>query len=190
MLISVAGAQGAGKSTVMSALPPRYNKVIRKTSRSILSDWDVTLDEVNTDHDLTKRFQHEMLKRKLHDELQHVDTTDIWVTERTFMDLATYTNFSLAMHNVHNDFVNEYYDKCVESCKIYDIIFYLRSGWFDVVADNVRGINKHYSRMVDLVLLDATKTADEQTKTKFVIIDTPDIADRIARIEYEVGMAN
>lgn len=186
MLIAVAGAQGAGKSTVMANLPSQYNKVERKTSRSILADWNVTLDQVNTNYELTKRFQDEMLKRKMDDEAQHCNKSDVWVTERTFMDLATYTNFTLAMHNEHNDFVNEYYEKCVKSCKIYDIIFYLRSGWFNVVADNVRGINEHYSRMVDLVLEDATREAAKLNNTKLVIVDEREVCDRVATIVYEI----
>jgi len=63
MLVAIAGSQGCGKSTVISHLQKDFVHVERKTSRSILNDWGVTLNEVNTNPDWTIRFQVEMVKR-------------------------------------------------------------------------------------------------------------------------------
>jgi len=44
MLIAISGSQGCGKSTVLKELKDRgYNVTERKTARSILNDWGVTL---------------------------------------------------------------------------------------------------------------------------------------------------
>ena len=66
MIFAIAGSQGCGKSTVLEELKNREFKVVeRKTARSILTDWDVTLDEVNASLDLKMKFQEELLVRKI-----------------------------------------------------------------------------------------------------------------------------
>ena len=58
MLVAISGSQGSGKSTVLAELQKRgHNVVTRKTSRSIMSDWGVTLKQVNNDHELTLGFK-------------------------------------------------------------------------------------------------------------------------------------
>ena len=47
MLIAISGSQGSGKSTILKRLEAEnFRTINRKTSRSILKDWDVTLEEV------------------------------------------------------------------------------------------------------------------------------------------------
>jgi len=67
MLVAISGAQGSGKSTVIHELEKAGHPVVtRKTSRSLLSDWGKTLDQVFSDTDLTVQFQDELLRRKHH----------------------------------------------------------------------------------------------------------------------------
>lgn len=185
MLLAVSGSQGAGKTTVLTELAKLGFKVIeRKTSRSILSDWGVTLAEVNNNHDLTVKFQEEILARKLEDEAFAVDSPDVWFTERTFIDLAVYSNFALASNNKYSMFVNEYYDKCVTATQTYRHVFYLTSGHFAIEHDNVRGSNKHYSHMVDLVMKDAY-VSSIPTPT-LTIVDSPSLSQRISLVQTVV----
>lgn len=152
MLIAVSGAQGTGKSTLINALP--YPSITRKTSRSILSDWGVTLSEVNNDRPLTIKFQEEVLKRKIEDEAHAVESDKVYVTERTFADLFVYALVAIGKDNEYSDWLDEYYHRCTEAQgNSYKHIVYLPSGQFDPVDDGVRAINKHYSFMVDQMML-------------------------------------
>lgn len=184
MLYSVAGSQGTGKSTVLNELSQRYNVVTRKTSRSILSDWNVSLSQVNNDHELTVRFQEEILKRKIEDEQEAVSSTDVWFTERTFADLFVYALVALGKDNEYSSWLDEYYDKCLQAQANYNAVFYLTAGHFAPVHDGVRGINQHYSHMVDLIMHDYTQSI---TPSSMHLVTTPKQQDRILLIESVVA---
>ena len=67
MLVAISGSQGSGKSTVLAAMEENgYDVVTRKTARSILVEWDVSLSSVNKDLDLTVKYQEALLDRKYH----------------------------------------------------------------------------------------------------------------------------
>lgn len=185
MLLAVSGSQGAGKTTVLNELAKaRYKVIERKTSRSILSDWGVTLAEVNNNHDLTIKFQDEILARKLEDEAFAVNSPDVWFTERTFTDLFVYALVALGKDNEYNEWLNSYYEKCKSAQELYSAVFYLQAGHFQPVNDGVRGINQHYSTMVDLVMSHYTGLMTPQQN--MCIIDTPDVDKRVSVIESEI----
>jgi len=159
MLVAISGSQGSGKSTVLNELENRgYNVVTRKTSRSIMSDWGVTLQEVNNDHDLTIKFQDEILKRKCADEdvaFHGVSgkigsAKQVWFTERTYADLFTYALITLGKENQYSDYIDSYFETCKHHQQNYSHVFYIESGIFDVEHDGVRGSNQYYSVMADL----------------------------------------
>lgn len=187
MLLAVSGSQGAGKTTVLNELAKAGFKVIeRKTSRSILSDWGVALAEVNNNHDLTIKFQEEILKRKLEDEAEAeaVNSSDIWFTERTFTDLFVYALVALGKDNEYNEWLDEYYEKCKRAQESYDAVFYLQAGHFQPVYDGVRGINQHYSTMVDLVM--SHYTTQMTPYRNMCIVNTPYIDERVIVITSEI----
>lgn len=196
MIYAIMGSQGSGKSTVLAELEKRGHKTVaRKTSRSILQEWGVSLSEVNNNHELTIKFQDEILKRKIEDDLQYAGTKDIWFTERSFADLFTYALISLGKDNEYSDWLDTYYEACRQAQNHYSGIFYLRGGLFEVQADGVRGANKHYSRMVDIVMNDITSqlTLNHIPLSKIDIVDINERVDFIertsenwARIEYGV----
>lgn len=159
MLIAISGSQGTGKTTVLKELDALGFRIVgRKTSRSILADWGVTLEEVNDSQTLTVKFQEEIIKRKMEDERDAAASTEeIWFTERTYTDLFVYNLITLGKHNQWSDFIDDYYNKCKQLNNTYSLVFYLRAGHFVPEHDGVRGSNKHYSRMVDLLMLDFTK---------------------------------
>lgn len=185
MLLAVSGSQGAGKTTVLTELAKLGFKVIeRKTSRSILSDWGVTLAEVNNNHDLTVKFQEEILARKLEDEAFAVDSPDVWFTERTFIDLFVYALVALGKDNEYSEWLNGYYKKCKSAQELYNAVFYLQAGHFQPVNDGVRGINQHYSTMVDLVMSHYTGLMTPQRN--MCVIDTPHVDERVEIISTEI----
>lgn len=175
-LFSIAGSQGSGKSTTLSNLP-EFSSVTRKTSRSVLADWNVSLDEVNNDHNLLIKFQDEILHRKISDEQQYANSPNPCVTERTYADLFTYALIALGKDNQHSEWLNQYYDKCKQAQSTYSATFYLTAGHFAPVADGVRGTNVHYSRMADLTMYDCTQSMT--APTKLITINDPNLSNRV-----------
>lgn len=179
MLYACSGSQGTGKSTLLAALP--YATIERKTSRSILSDWGVTLSEVNNNRELMIRFQDEILTRKMDDERQAALSNDVYITERTFADLFTYAMVVVGKDNEYSDWLDNYYHRCVDAQRSYACVWYLTGGHFQPVNDGVRAINRHYSRMVDLVMYDVTKSMTDADR--LMVIDTPDLSKRVELIK-------
>ena len=178
MLVAISGSQGSGKSTILQEVKEKgFNIIERKTSRSILSDWGVTLQEVNNDPVLTTKFQDEITKRKFLDEEQAINSPDLWFTERTHADLFAYALVSLGKDNSYSDWLDNYYQTCMKFNQQYAAVYYLRAGQFNVVHDGIRGSNMHYSRMVDLTMLDITQQMVHNSK--LTIIETPDLNQRV-----------
>ena len=181
MLISICGSQGSGKSTVLQELEKLgYNVITRKTSRSILSEWNVTLEQVNNDAELTIEFQKEIISRKFKDEEQAALRSNICFTERTYADLMTYFLISTGKDNRFSTEINEYYKQCMTYQQSYDKVFYLKAGHFVPAHDGVRGANVHYSRMADLTMLDLTEQMTPSNK--LTIIHTPCLEQRLSII--------
>lgn len=178
MLVAVSGSQGSGKSTILNKIRERgLDTIDRKTSRSILSDWNVTLQEVNNDPKLTIKFQEEILRRKVVDEQNDRNLKPIVYTERTFADLFTYALVTLGKDNTYSDFLNDYYTACMKANQMYAAVYYLRAGHFKPEHDGTRGSNMHYSRMVDLAMLDITKQMVHNSR--LTVIETPDLEQRV-----------
>ncbi len=177
MLIAISGSQGSGKSTVLNELENRgYPIVKRKTSRSVLKDWNVSLEEVNNDPSLSCNFQAELTNRKYKDEFNALHSDDLEFTERTHADLFTYTLVNLGKFNEHSDWLNEYYSTCMMYQAEYSLVFYLAGGQFQIEYDGVRGSNQHYGRMIDLTMFEFTKQMTHPSKMN--VIDVLNINDR------------
>lgn len=176
-LIAISGSQGTGKSTLINALP--YNNITRKTSRSILSEWGVTLSQVNNDRPLTIKFQDEILQRKIEDEWEAADSSEMYVTERTFADLFVYALVAIGKDNEYSDWLDDYYLRCEEAQHRYGWVLYLTAGHFKPVYDGVRAVNQHYSWMVDTCMLEYTR---RMSNGDVSIIDTPSLEERVARV--------
>jgi len=185
-LYAIAGSQGTGKTTTLEALP-EFRIVTRKTSRSVLNDWGVTLSEVNNNRELTLRFQDEILARKIADDFEFSTSPDVCFTERTYADLFTYALVAIGKDNEYSDWIDAYYEKCKAAQEVYKMTFYLTAGHFQPVHDGVRAINKHYSRMVDLTMFDVTKKMSEADR--LVTINTPELDQRTATIKNYVRFA-
>lgn len=194
MLFAISGSQGSGKTTVINELKKRgYPVVERKTSRSILDEWGVTLSQVNNDRDLTIRFQDRILTRKMEDEAEAVaDISRIWFTERTYADLFTYALIAIGKDNEYSDWVDEYFKDCAAQQVNYNANFYLPAGKFELEADGVRGSNTHYSRMVDITMKDVLQRMTQHTGydyetlkskgTTTVEVDRRDVEGRVEQI--------
>ena len=184
MLVAISGSQGSGKSTIIKNIEAQgFNVITRKTSRSILDEWGVTLEEVNADPDLTLKFQEAIIVRKHNDELEASLNDELWFTERTMADLFTYALITLGKHNQYSDWLDRYYERCMRFNQYYTAVFYLRAGHFNIEHDGTRGSNQHYSRMADLTMLDLTQQMTHSSR--LTIIETPDIKQRMSIIRFQ-----
>lgn len=167
MLVALSGAQGSGKTTVLNKLKDLgFNVVERKTARSILTEWNTTLDEVYRDPTTAIKFQNEILSRKIADEADAIASDQLWFTERSYADLFTYAVLTVGRYNEHDQWVNEYFSTCCELNKRYLNIIYLEGGAFATQNDGVRGFNTHYVSLVnDTVISTLNKmiTVDQTT---------------------------
>ena len=185
MLFAIAGSQGSGKSSVLKELENRGYKVMqRKISRSVLADWNVTLEEVNSNLDLSLKFQDEVVIRKASDELEAVNSKQIVFTERTYMDSFVYYMFTFGCIDSLSPQISAYYKLCVEHNKTYQSAFFLPSGKFPTVADGVRGTNPQYVESVELLLKHYTTMHTQNLNT---LVNEVSIDDRVGRVLYEVA---
>jgi hypothetical protein len=140
---------------------------------------------VNNDRPLTIRFQEEVLKRKIEDERDAVNSSEVYVTERTYADLFVYALVAIGKDNEYSNWLDEYYHRCAEAQRTYDHVFYLTAGHFQPVDDGVRAINKHYSWMVDACMRQYTTVMT--TNDKWVVIDGADLQVRVSAVTYTVN---
>lgn len=153
MLFAISSPQGAGKTTILRHIEQLgYDVVQRKTSRSILAEWGVTLSEVNNDRPLTVKFQEEILKRKFEDDHTLAIDDHIHFCERSFVDLWIYNLVALGKDNEYSDFVNEYYTQCRKHQQMYTKVFYLTMTPPVIENDGVRAINPLYNDMINTLM--------------------------------------
>lgn len=170
MLIALTGPQGGGKSTLTEHFQQQgYPIVTRKTARSILGEWNVTLHDVNNDFALSMKFQEEVIKRKHQDELEAIeDNKRVWLIERSFVDVFAYTLVNFGKNNEYNDWLNDYYIRCKEYQQYYAGVIYVPGGYFPIREDGVRGHNQHYGQMIDLIMKHYTLEMTDQNKLRFI----------------------
>ena len=156
-LIGFSGAQGQGKSTLISELQDRdayFMGVPLQTSRQLLAEWGYTLAEVNKYMPLKIKFQEELLLShcaSIESELGHIrnitgesDPDLAVMIERTFADVFTYALVSVGPFNEYSDWLNEYSERCMKAQELYfDNVIFLTGRTYVPEDDGVRSINPH-----------------------------------------------
>ena len=185
MIISISGAQGQGKSTVLAALKEKnYTVVENKTARSILSDWGVSLDEVYLDKPLAQRFHDEILKR--HDEYceQYYHSEDIAFIERSFADIFSYALAVLGPHNTYSSWLDSFYESCKANQAKMSGVMYISGRVYVPEPDGVRSTNKHFSDIIDTSIKRYLKEFSDTSRTHLVYdINYSDRKYRVSAIE-------
>lgn len=192
MLLAVSGSQGLGKSVLIAHAAEQGIRVIeRKTSRSILSDWNVSLSQVNNDRQLTLKFQDEILTRKLQDESDAINDTSSWyITERSYADLFTYAVVAVGKDNECSKWLDAYYHRCVEAqSKLSGVMYLTRWGRLNgtIVDDGVRGINQHYGIMVDHTMTLFSTQMCDAAHIPLIFVDDSAVEERLRKLHQLMG---
>jgi hypothetical protein len=189
MLIAISGSQGCGKTTVLNEIEKRgFNVIKRKTARSVLEDFSVkTLDEIYANPELLMKWQELIYQRKVEDEKEAIESEELWFTERSFADLFSYAVMAIGKNNAYSTWVNKYYDMCNMQNFEYLHAFYIHGGYFTPENDGVRGVNQHYSTMIDVSMYMFTKQmfrVDEKEGYyyRFSDIEVSDLSERTRTI--------
>ena len=185
MLIAISGSQGSGKTTILNELNKLGHNIIkRKTARSILNDWNVTLENVYQDLVLNQDFHEELLYRKHIDENTAIESTDIFFTERTYADIFTYALVSFGQHNKYSAWLDNYFLECSELNRHYNKVFYIKHVINEVEIDGVRSTNLHYSRLINSAMYDTNIRMINHEK--LLNIEFNSVANRINFIINEI----
>lgn len=152
MLLTISGPQGTGKSTVLKTLESDFgfNVIPNKTSRSILAEWNMTLNQVNSEKHRTHLFQQEVIKRHRENDKMYLESEKIWIKERSYLDIFVYALNILGPFNEYSQFVDDYFTECKQYQSAYDCVIYLagREG-YTPEDDGVRSTNKYFTQMID-----------------------------------------
>lgn len=135
-VIAISGPQGSGKGTLMSSVEKRHFDSGMKTfyfddfkvSRSVQQDMGIKrLVEIEADFSKMCRFQTMVLEQKVKSLIDlryfHKDALDFIVTERSFIDIASYFqlwcmkqfNKGCISEKQYFDTVNEFSEMCYEA---------------------------------------------------------------------------
>jgi len=173
MIFSISGPQGQGKTTVLNTLKDRGYKVAeQKTSRSILSEWGMTLNEVNKYAPLTKKFQEEIIERHFASVQPHIDSDEVVLIERSFADIFNYATFAIGSFNEYSEWMDRYWERCCEYQSKFACVFYLTGRAITPEDDGVRSANKHFARAVDVVIRNNLEEM-RNLGCRMYVVDTP-----------------
>lgn len=185
MLISLAGSQGIGKTTTLEDLKSMGYRVIEnKTARSILKEWDMSLESINENRDLVLKFQNEIIERHYNNNKDYINSEEIVLQERSYIDIFVYALFQLSQYNRYNDWFYEYYNKCMELQKTYKATIYLMGNPnFFIENDAVRSTNLHFSNAINTMMLQYLGKFDN-----VIYVNTMDRNERISLIKHELEL--
>lgn len=185
MIISISGAQGQGKSTVLDTLKTNGHTVIpNKTARSILAEWDMTLEYVYSDKKLAMLFHDKIIQR--HNEVcsPHYDSDEIVFIERSYADIFAYAVSVLGPFNTSSEWLNTFYNQCTALQSNMSAAVYLTGRNYIPSSDGIRSTNQHFSKAVDSLIKTYLTEFSLETKTHIVHnVNTPVHDERIAAIE-------
>jgi predicted ATPase len=191
MLVAISGSQGSGKTTVINELATYGFPVVeRKTARSVMTEQfpGLTLEDIYADVNLAVKWQDLILERKIEDEREYVRNDHLCFTERSYADLFTYAAMAISKNNHHSAWVDNYFDRCMAQNKRYVRTFYIHGGKFKPANDGVRGVNQHYSTMIDVSMyafLKQMTRVDGNNETwsyQYTDVERVNIKDRVKDI--------
>lgn len=190
MLITVSGAQGQGKSTVLSALAERGHLIVpNKTARGILADWSTTLEQVYSDKLLAVKFHETILERHAQMCKQYKESSDVAFIERSYADIFSYALAVLGPFNTYSAWLNDFYFRCARQQSDFSAVIYLTGRDYIPEEDGVRSTNIHFTEAVDSSIKKYLKKFSDTTLTHRVFEVSSDSTERrVEQIESIVDV--
>lgn len=154
MIITLSGVQGSGKTTLLKRLSEiGYNTFEGRLSRSVLEEWDTTLQEIYKCPDKMVEFQETLFHKKITFEQDKISTSKIWITDRSYVDLLGYTIMVMGYKEKYNKWLDDYSAKCIAKeneylCRIY-VPSFTTTG---IEPDGVRNTGITYAESIDSVM--------------------------------------
>jgi predicted ATPase len=190
MIVGLSGSQGQGKTTLSRELLLKHNmSIINPTmARRVIYDMSSSLDEINTKLNLKAKFQENLLEKlKSSYTDDQICSSDIFLLDRTYVDLFVYTLIGLGQYNEYSNFIDEYYEQCVEFTKGIGATYILTGRETEVQSDSVRSHNMHYSSMVNNLIIHFSKKI---ITNFYAILNLPGLNQRTDAIVSYLGALN
>lgn len=140
-LVSVSGAAGTGKSTLLEHL--QYHVDGFRVARAILKKMGMDLYDILKDPFKTMEFQDLILEWKMANDGHLIESNpdEEWIfVERCPADFYAFAKTWQSKFNSqeYDDWLEEYHSECFNAMKIYDVAIIIPPGHFDHVDDGVR----------------------------------------------------
>lgn len=140
-LVSVSGAAGTGKSTLLESID-HYVDTFR-VARAVLRKMNMDLYDILKDPFLTMNFQENILEWKMANDghLVEANPDKEWIfVERCPADFYAFAKTWQAKFNSlgYNDWLEEYHKDCFNAMKEYSVAILIPPGHFDHVDDGIR----------------------------------------------------
>lgn len=190
MIIGISSSQGQGKSTIISSLHERgYNVIQSHTSRKILDEWGISLPEIESNTKLRVKFQEEVFLRHYELIRKYNERNGVYIIERTFLDIFSYTLISLGLYNEFSSWLDEYYHKCKNAQSLFSLTFVLNGLNIQDPEknDGVRSINQHFSKLVHGAIVQSAESMIDDEK-KIIEIYSPDHEERLENITKGIDL--
>ena len=175
MKIALTGSNSTGKTTLAkqlledSFISPLIKKYIPTDARALLDEMGCHNIDIMSQNQLRK-FQISYFNKKK--KLENGE--DNYITDRSFIDIAAYWAQRDA-YNTSKETQNHLIIPCKEEARKYDIHIYLPFGLIKFESDGYRSENIEHHKAIDIQI----KSFLEKWNLKYIILETPDIPERI-----------
>ena len=194
-LVSVSGAAGTGKSTLLENLRYRVNGF--RVARAVLKKMKMDLYYILKDPIKTMEFQDLILEWKIaNDSSLHEDREVEWTfVERCPADFYAFAKTWQPRFNSpeYDEWLKDYYSECFDSMKHYDVAIIIPPGKFAHVDDGVRAkadTQDHTNEHLDEFLVRRWMHANfASPKFHFHRLQSCDIIDRVNEVDQAINDA-
>ncbi len=139
LVVSVSGAAGTGKSTLLKNLPWKTDDF--KVARHVLQSMGMDLYDILKNEELTIKFQESILSEKIiNDEKLRTLEDEFIFVERCTADFYAFAATWAPRFNspTFNDWLKDYHVRCFAAMSMYNIAIIIPPGKFAHVDDGVR----------------------------------------------------
>ena len=195
-LVSVSGAAGTGKSTLLDNLKYQVNDF--RVARAVLRHFNMDLYDILKDPKKTMEFQDEILHWKVaNDSSLHEDNEVEWTfVERCPADFYAFAKTWKHRFNSeeYNDWLRQYKEECFNAMRYYDVAILIPPGHFAHVDDGVRAKadtqEDTHAYLEHFFVRRWMHTNFDKPRFHFHRLQSRDIIDRVNEVDQALKDAN